>query len=300
MVHIFSNLSFDSGGSIAIRCLSMNKNINFDRLSKNRISLAKTFNKGTSIIGISTIALIVIVVLCLSSVYSISAEVPQLTYSKPKQFNLDVTYAYVGQGPPNATFTDSKGIILSPASQYPSAVYLNITCPSIENVECDAILEVFNVKIASDKGPDENFAYFVGTNYNPSFSDEELNTLTMHIYDLIDLEKVDGVTGNFRFNWTKGESILSTKVGSFGIYTNYVNDLGLWNAGKPNTISVTVHRIGYVTMTNGISSVQPDLISDNNKAQVQLQEHNNGFLKNTIVPTDELSQRDQFQPLKSK
>jgi len=275
----------------------MNKNINFQQLRKKESFSAKTFKSGTLIISILFIAAIVIVSLCLFSIGSISAKAPQSIELKPQQFNLDATYAYVGQGPPNTTFTDSKGITPSPVSQYPSAVYFNITRPTVENVECDAILEVFNVKIASDKGPAENFAFFAGTNYNPSFSDEELNTLTEHIYDLIDLNKVDGVTGNFRFNWTNGESILSAKVGSFGIYTNYVNGLGLWSAGKPNTISVTFHRIGYVTMTNGVISVQPDTISANNKTQLQLQEYNDGFFKNEIVPTDELSQRNRFQPL---
>ena len=101
-----------------------------------------------------------------------------------------------------------------------SAVYFNITRPTVENVACDAILEVYNVKIASDKGPVENFVFFAGTNYNPSFSDAELNTLTERIYDLFDLITVDGVTGNVCFNWTDDESILSAKVGSFGIYTN--------------------------------------------------------------------------------
>jgi hypothetical protein len=187
---------------------------------------------------------------------------------------------------------------MAPISQYPSAVYFNITRPNVENVACDAILEVFNVKMASDKGPTENFAFFTGTNYNPSFSKKELITLTNHIYDLINLNTVDGVSGNFRFNWTADEFILSTKVGSFGTYTNYKNGLGLWSEGKPNAISVFIYRIGYVTMTDGAVVVQPDAISANNKTQVQLQEYNDGFLKNEIVPMDELSQKNRFQPLK--
>jgi len=275
----------------------MNKNITFQRCRKIESSFAKTFKSRTSIISILLIAAIVIVSLGLSSIGSISAKAPQLIELKPQQFNLDAAYAYVGQGPQNDTFTDSRGILLSPISEYPSAVYFNITRPTVENVACDAILEVYNVTIASDKGPAENFVFFAGTNYNPSFSDAELNTLTEGIYDLFDLSTVDGVTGNFRFNWTDDESILSAKVGSYGTYTNYKNGLGLWSAGKPNTISVTIHRIGYVTMTNGAISVQPDTESVNNKTQVQLQEYDDGFLKNKIVPTDELLQKNRFQPL---
>jgi len=275
----------------------MNKNINFQQPKKIEASRAKTFKSRTSIISILLITALVIVSLGLSSIGSLSAKAPPVIELEPQQFNLDAAYAYVGQGTQNDTFTDSRGILLSPISQYPSAVYFNITRPTVENVACDAILEVYNVTIASDKGPSENFVFFAGTNYNPSFSDAEYNTLTEGIYDLFDLSTVDGVTGNFRFNWTADESVLSAKVGSYGTYTNYKNDLGLWSAGKPNTISVTIHRIGYVTMTNGAISVQPDTESVNNKTQVQLQEYDDGFLKNEIVPTDQLAQKNRFQPL---
>jgi hypothetical protein len=275
----------------------MNENINFQQPRKIETSLAKTFKSRTSIISILLIAALVIVSLFLSSITPLSAQTTQLLESKP-QFNMDVIYAFVGQGPPNATYTDSNGHLMSPVSQYPSAVYFNVTrSTNVETVSCDALIEVFKVKIASDKGPAENYAYFEGTNYNPSFSDAELTTLTVCIYDLIDLSTVDGVSGHFCFNWTAGESILSKKVGSFGSYNNYKNGLGLWSAGQPNTISVTVHRIGYVTMTNGAISVLPATISTNNITQVQLQKYGDSFLNNKIVPTDKLPQTDLFHPL---
>jgi hypothetical protein len=274
----------------------MNKTINFQKHRKIRTSAkTKTFKRRTSVISM-LITMIVIVSLCLFSIGSLSATAPEISTAEP-QFNLDVTYAYVGQGIQNDTFTDARGTLLSPVSQYPSAVYFNITRHIVENVACDAILEVYNVKIASDTGLAENFVFFTGTNYNPSFSDADLNALTEGIYDLFDLNTVDGVTGNFRFNWTNDESILSAKVGSFGIYTNYINGLGLWSAGKPNTISVFTNRIGYLTMTNGFISIQPDTTSANNKTQVQLQKFDDGFLKNEIVPPSKLPQENRFQPI---
>jgi hypothetical protein len=63
-------------------------------------------------------------------------------------------------------------------------------------------------------------------------------------------------------------------------------------------ISVFIHRIGCVTMANGIILVQADAVGANNKTQVQLQEFDDGFLKNEIVPTDKLTQENRFQPLK--
>ena len=230
-----------------------------------------------------------------STIGSLSASAPDFQEAE-QQFNLDASYAYVGKGNPNDTVIDSQGNLLHPISQYPSAVYFNVTRPTVENLECDAILEVFNITILSDKGPAEHFVFFTGTSYNPAFSDAELDVLTRRIYDLFDLDTVDGVSGMFYPNWTDDESFLSAKVGSYGTYTDYKNDFGLWNEGKPDTISVTFHRIGYVTTTNGTFSVKPDVISVNYKNQVQLQEHNEGFFKNEILPMDELSENNRFQP----
>lgn len=255
----------------------------------------QAFNRNFT--GISLIALIIVIVtLCLYPKGSLSATTPSFLEAE-QEFNLDATYAFVGEGIPNATITDSQGILLHPISQYPSAVYFNVTRPTVENGVCDAILEVFNVTIVSDKGPAEKFVFFTGTNYNPSFSDTKLNTLTEGIYDLFDENSINGVNGMFYFNWTQDESFLSPKVGSFGTYTSYKNDLGIWSAGKPNTILVTVHRIGRVTMTNETLLVQPDIISTNYKSQVQLQEDSDGFIKNDLLPLSELSQKNKFQPL---
>lgn len=260
--------------------------------SYQKRSLKRTL-KGVSLLAV----IIAIVVICQSSIVSLSASAPNFQGAE-QQFNLDATYAYVGKGTPNVTVNDSRGNVLRPISQYPSAIYFNVTRPTVENLECDAILEVFNITIATDKGPAEHFIFFTGTNYNPAFSDAELEALTWRIYDLFDVDTIDGVSGIFYPNWTTDESFLSAKVGSYGTYTDYKNDLGLWNEGKPNAISVTFHRIGYVTMTNGTVSMQPDVISVNYKTQVPLQKHNEDFLKNEIVPMDELSENKRFHPLK--
>lgn len=267
----------------------MNKKYNYNSI----LNIKKLATRRNSIISILLMTTMILVSLSLTSINSLSAKEPQVLESGP-QFNLDATYAYVGQGPQNDTFTDSTGTVFSPISQYPSAIYFNITRSTIENITCDVILEVYNVTISSDKGPAEIFIFFTGTNYNPSFSETELDKLTNYIYDLFDVNTVDGVNGHFRFNWTDNEPLLSTKVGSFGTYTNYKNGTGLWSAGQPNSISVTFHRIGCVSMTNGVVAIQPDTQSINCKKQVQLQEHNDGFLKNNLLSADELSQNNRF------
>jgi hypothetical protein len=226
----------------------------------------------------------------LSSVLSV-----QSLKSEPL-FNVDVAYAFVGKGPYEAPHSHFDGVPHYAKSQYPSAVYLNVTHDSSAELESwDAIIEVYLIQIISDKGPKENYAWFEGTHSSPSFSDSELTSLTAHIYDLIDLNTISGVRGHFRFNWTDNKSILGGKVGSFGSYSSSPSRLGLWSAGKPNTISVTVHRIGRVTLNDDSISVQADTTSV--RSTVQLERYEEGFLSNKIIPIDNLSQIDLFQPL---
>lgn len=116
------------------------------------------------------------------------------------------------------------------------------------------------------------------------------------LYPLINT--TNGPRGGFVFNWTANTFSLEGRVGSHGSYTSSPSSLGLWSAGEPNTISVAFHRIGYVTMTAGVISVQPITVSASNKTQVQLQKFDDGFLKNEILPSDELLRENLFQPLK--
>ncbi len=104
--------------------------------------------------------------------------------------------------------------------------------------------------------------------------------------------------GNFQFNWTEGESVLSAQVGSYGIYTDYIHGLGLWTEGQPNAISVSVHRLGNIATTNGVISVQPDMTGIQRQTITQLAAVNQTFLIKTIVPNDKLSQVNAFEPIK--
>lgn len=247
------------------------------------------------LVSLLLIAALIAVSIFVSSLASSLVQATQLPKANP-HFNLDVAYSFVGQGP-NANCTSSNGHIMCPESLYPSAVYFNISrTTNTDNISYDALIEVYSVKIAADKGPIENFIYFDGTNFSPSFTDAQKNTLTARIYELFDLNAIDGVSGNFCFNWTLEESLLSQKVGSYGVYNNYHNGLGLWSSGQPNQIFVAVHRLGYVTMTNGIVSVATDAGSTS-ITQVQLQNYGNSFMINKIVPANQLSQTNPFRPV---
>jgi len=224
---------------------------------------------------------------------------PAKVAASQTQFNLDIAYAYVGPAPSNTSYFD-KGLnaTMYLAYQYPSKVLLNITRVSgVQIASCDAEVEVYGIKIAANTGATEYYTYSVGTNYNPSFSYSNESTLILHVHDLVDHNLYKAITGSFDFNWTANTSILSLTIGSIGWYTNIPNSgAGLSSAGTPNTISVTVYRIGYITMSNGSVSIYKDTATNNAIASVQLGNYEGGFLYNNLVPAAELPQTDLFYP----
>jgi hypothetical protein len=220
------------------------------------------------------------------------------TTSNVTQFKLETAYAFVGKTPSKMSYTASNGVIMHPSSQYPSAVILRITrLPGVQIPSCDAEIEVYGVKISSGAGSEENHVYFVGTNYKSSFSDSELSILVERANDIVDQSVFTDARGNFNFNWTDNESITSHVIGSAGYYWNMPTTLGLWATGKPDTILVSIHRIGSITTTEGSVTIHKDTESREATPPIQLDSYEGGFFYNTLVPTKELSQTDLFQPI---
>ena len=214
------------------------------------------------------------------------------------QFNIGVAYAYVGPAPTSSSYVDSQyNATMYLESKYPSIVYLNITRnPGNQIATCDAAIEVYGIRIITNTGLEEDFTYAAGTNFNMSFSNADKIAMGPYISQLVDHRIYRTLAADFDFNWTENKSILSLTIGSIGWYSKYpISNGGLAAAGIPSTISVTVHRIGYVTMTNGVISIYTDAIS-NNIASIQLDKYQNGFLYNNIVPTPELPQINLFEP----
>ena len=253
------------------------------------------------ILGPLLILVILIVAFSLTAVGSyVQHPSESIKIAEPAtQFKFDVPYAYIGKGPENVSYIDSNGLLMSPESQYPSAMYLNITqMPKMEADASDARIEVYSIQFVSDKGPSEKFAYFIGGSYSPSFSQAKLESLTEHIYDLIDLKTVSSVKGDFKFNWTDNTSILShSVVGSAGAYSSSPSKLGLWSAGEPNAISVTIQRIGYVISNECSISVYRDAAAKAITDMTIPVNSEKAFIHNTAIPADALSkQADLFHP----
>lgn len=248
------------------------------------------------------IAVVLIVCISSTSATTTSGQTMNMAGSET-QFKLNIAYAYVGQGPPNASYTASNGIIMSPVTDYPSAVIFNTTrLPGTQIAACDAEIEIYKVQIATDTGLVENHCYFIGTNYNPVFSSAELSSICDHVKDLAVLSGSMDIRGNFEFNWTQNTSILSHSVGSIGCFANYSPNIsdssnGLWHAGTPNAIYVTVQRIGYITISTGSVSIYKDSSNSSVTAVEQLSNYGNGFLYNNLVPAAQMSsQTDLFHP----
>ncbi len=103
-------------------------------------------------------------------------------------------------------------------TQYPSSIEFNVTrIPEVQIKNCDAVIEVYIVKMATDTGVMERNAYFIGTNYAPSLSIDQVALLFSKVDDFISPKDLTNpLRGNFELNMTNNSSILSLPIGSSG------------------------------------------------------------------------------------
>jgi hypothetical protein len=190
---------------------------------------------------------------------------------------------------------------MSLVSRYPCVVMLNVTrLPGVKISSCDAIIEVYGVHVATNTGQFEKFAYGIGTNYTCSFSPSKIRSFISHLDDIVDKTVYrGGYEGTMSLNWTDNKSIMTNPFGSACIYSSYNTTLGLWKTGTPTTISVTVNRIGYLTMSNDTVTIYKDT-ETNTKISAQLSNYDVGFLYNSIVPVAQLPQTNLFVPTATK
>jgi hypothetical protein len=218
------------------------------------------------------------------------------------QFQLQVAYAYVGPDTSNGSsyFDQSTSTTMRRISQYPASVLLNISrLQKTQITGCDAVVELYGVKIATDTGLSESDAYFIGTNYNPAISNASVSTLVEYVSYLYNPGQFLSLSGNFKYNWDSRSSFLTETIGSNTVYLPLPSDksyLGLFSAGKPTAISVTVYRIGYVTIANGSVTIFEDQPNKASTDIAQLGNYKSGYLYNNLVPSDELSP-NLFRPV---
>jgi len=229
------------------------------------------------------------------------STIPHNAALQKTQFQINLAYAYVGPAPLNVSEYFEKGTnsTMRLFSHYPSSIRLNISRISNDQfADCDALVELYGIKIISDKGPTEYRAFFMGTNYDPSFSNSSLSKLVEYVPYLYNASLYSNLAGNFKFNWEGNTPFLTNTLGSITSYTSAeTTSLGLFSAGKPNAISVIIYRIGYITITNDSVSIFEEPLSSGPKEIIQLDAYENGFLYNDLIPSAQLSQKNLFQPI---
>ena len=273
-------------------------------LRKQKLPPTRTIKRYLTGLGIMLIAIVLVICIASTSASTPSGLTMKVAAAET-QFKLNIDYAYVGQGSPNASYKAANGALMAPVTDYPSAIILNVTrLPGNQIAACDAIMEVYKLQITTDTGAVENHCYNIGTNYNASISTEDLSKLFDHVADLSSLSGSMDTRGNFGLNWAQNTSKLSHSVGSIGCYSNLTNCIantddkadGLWCAGVPKAISVTVQRIGYITISDGSVSVYKDSSPNDITNTKQLSMYGNGFLYNNLISAAKLQQTDLFHP----
>jgi hypothetical protein len=212
------------------------------------------------------------------------------------QFNVDVMYAYAGPNIYGKEFNSTyNGFAMHPASLYPDMIYFNLTyIHSAEKELCDAKIEVYQVQILTDTGLREKYTCFFGTNYSMNKPDMSmLEPAISQLNGVADTQSTSRISGLFCPNINTNES-LWFKVGSFDSTTNGPSSLGLWSAGTPNSIAVSVSRLGWITFTGKDASITRTNIESS--SQVNLAKSGAGFLYN-VIPQNKMSQTDPFHPI---
>jgi hypothetical protein len=250
---------------------------------------------------------VILIVSTLIVLISLSTATPSTSIRQPismpsikaagneTQFSLHIAYSYVGPRALDASYND-KGVLMNPVTLNPSCIIFNVTrIAGVGISSCDAVMEVYDIRISTDNGVAEKACYLIGTNYKPSFSNTELSALFENTRNLTSLGRYSVIIGEFEFNMTDKPHI-SHPVGSYGSYSTALSSQGLWTAGKPSAVSVSVQRIGYITISNGLVTIYKDATPTNVKAMAQLSNYQEGFIQNNLIPEAQLSQKDLFQP----
>jgi hypothetical protein len=186
---------------------------------------------------------------------------------------------------------------MHPASLYPDIIYLNFTLISNATNEIyDAKIEVYQIQISANTGLMERYICFFGTNYNTSYSNPNFLTPSISYIDqLVDTSNAR-ITGIFSPNMLTGQS-LWFKVGSLDTTTSKSNGLGLWSAGEPNSITVSIQRIGWIALNGTSSSIISPSPLDSVQAQISLPKLDEGFQFNAITQNEMSKDADVFHPI---
>jgi hypothetical protein len=254
----------------------------------------------------SIVALLLGVFLAAPLLYTNVVAIEPVAAGSEQLLGVELTYAYIEQT--TGTYVPYGGFL--PDSENPNAtepglprtsyfVAYNLTRLTEDLDPCDAKLLVYLVKFYSDKGFVGNLGIFEGIVYNSDLltvPGSENETSEGLIYN----------TG-LLFEFFRSEEFLGAHQpfsagGSFGTWdvgeSRMGGSSGFWDSSfeEPETIFANVSLLGWVALRGNSTDIvvleEPEVV-----AEVQLEKFGDGFLYNTLIPEDDLSDFDPLNPL---
>jgi hypothetical protein len=254
----------------------------------------------------SIVALLLGVFLAAPLLYTNVAIEPVAAGSE-QLLDAELTYAYIEQI--TGTYVPYGGFL--PDSENPNAtepglpktnyfVAFNLTRLSEDVDPCDAKLLVYLVKFYSDNGLVGNLGIFEGIIYNSDLvtvpeSENETSEDLRHNFDLLlEIFKNDMFGEHHHGFLQLGGSFGTWDVGESRIGASS----GFWDSSfeEPETIFASVNLLGWIALrgnsTDTVILEEPEVV-----AEAQLEKFGDGFLYNTLIPEDDLSDFDPLNPL---
>ena len=239
----------------------------------------------------SIVALLLGVFLAAPLLYTNIVMAPAADGPEPL-LGVEVTYAYIEQINGNYML---NGTFL-PDSQNPNEtikpgipvvnyfVAFNFTRLSEKVDPCDAKFMVYLIKFYSDKGFIGNLGMWEGIIYNSDLVGEPpLRFYFDYLDEFFGGHPLSG-GGSIHTKWDVGKSRMCASG-------------GLWHSTfeEPESIFVNVNLLGWIAITgNSTDTVilgEPEVV-----AEAQMEKFGDGFLYNTLIPEDELSDFDTLNP----
>ncbi|MGA3110422.1 MAG: hypothetical protein ABSE15_00130 [Candidatus Bathyarchaeia archaeon] len=251
------------------------------------------------------------------------------TYGNP-WFNVNVPYAYYIANETN------HGASISYGEGYYIALNITTNPDAIKPIP-DARIEYYLIQVYSDQGPIENFTYAISANctgtVNPyiqldSFYNYWVNaSLPPNLFNdnkvLLFLPNFDGTLpatlpatynawqgeptytltaknqaiSGFSESFWNGQFIKGINMTSTNSIVNSLTNQTLeqiQDIQNAQSITISISRIGYVTVDGDSTTATP---ASGVIQQIQLTPYNGGFLYNTIIPQDLVSQTDLQSPI---
>ncbi len=198
----------------------------------------------------------------------------------PHVFDVNLVYAYVGKV--NVTEHSHFGMEVHNVNLYPALIYINYTYLGIpDNETCDAKFEGYSLELASNTGTTVEYTAYQGVEFNQS------------TYALPPMPEATDI--ELGVNSAINSTCLG-RVTDSGSFTSGESSLGLWTDGSPTGITLTFRRIGWWTVKDGSITSADNPQKDEVLLQVQLGIFGEGFLYNKMVPQNQLTGMDPFNP----